>query len=189
MDTIQTISQFAVSNSVLIFALGGLTLLSVVLLFTVVRQRKQLQVQQNQRRRYGFLGKPLYAAIVVALFVGGFGLTYFASRYTPEVTISADTKIDINIKTQILAALPGGTQVRLSMVPSVNSKEWGGTAELTVDAYWNISGPTSLSQIELNLNSGNQGGFVTVLQPGTYQISVDLIIAGRRFSKTITTQI
>jgi hypothetical protein len=186
MDINTFFSQFAVGNAFLIFAVGALTVLSLFLILTVVRQKQQITTIQADRSRHGFLGKPLYAAVVFALFVGGFGLTYFASQNVQNVTVKADSEVEITIQVKILGASSTGTQVQFNVVPMVDGVEWAGVNGPEFDAFWTAIGPTEFSQIELSLTKSNAGGFIKVLRAGSYEITVDIIVNGNRFNKTAT---
>jgi len=186
MDISTFVSQFTVGNAFLIFAVGALTVFSLFLILTVTRQQRQLSQIQTTRGRYGFLGKPLYAAVVFALFVGGFGLTYFASQNVQNVAVKADSEVEITIQVKILGTTAEGTQVQISMVPKVDGVEWAGDRGPEFDAFWTATGPTEFSQIELGLTKSNSGGFIKVLRPGSYNITVDIIVNGNRFNKTAT---
>ncbi len=187
MDILTSIVQFAASNPVLLLAVAALSVISIFLGITVTRQRQQIAVlTAPPRRRYGFLGKPLYAVVVVALFVGVIGFTYYANQNVQNVTVSADTNVAIAIKTQVLGTTAQGNQVQISVVPSVDGVEWGGSHGPSFDAFWTAVGPSGFSQVELGLTQSNSGGFIKVLRSGSYQITVDIVVANRRFNKTVS---
>lgn len=158
----------------------------LVLVGLVINQNRK--IQDLQKPKYGFLGKPLAAFFAMAFLIGGAGFVFYTNNQQTDVPIaSADLTAEINIvATEVDPILK---QYRFNMVPVVNGVEWGGTSAYLFDSYWTITNSTAITDIELALTLNNKGGITKVLQSGTNSVKVSVFVQDKNFEKEIVVDV
>lgn len=171
-------------QSTLIAVMAGALMVAAMFAIIFNQQRKINQLEMQMKPKYGFLGKPLVAITLALLGVGGIGLTYYASNNIQNVVVNADINVEIAITTEQIGLSQVGRQnVKFSMIPTVDGFEWGTNGD-TFEVFWNITGPETITQLELGLHSKMTSGFIRLIKPGQYEINVDVIYKNKRFTKT-----
>ncbi|MBL8014953.1 MAG: hypothetical protein JNK26_02080 [Candidatus Doudnabacteria bacterium] len=169
-----TLTIIVIAN---IFVFGTLIML-------VLRQRNHIQqLEDDLKPRYGFLGKPLFTSLAVALMLGSFGLTYLIKQNSPDVSVTEEKRVEITIDYEVVADLGVKKDVKFKVIPKVDGKEWADDQTALFDAYWSFSGPEVFSEFESKLNEKDPGGFRRVLAEGDYRIRIDIVYLGKTWSK------
>lgn len=179
----QLLPQFSVDSTTLLVVLVLNVVLVGVLLAVITRQNKQIaDLNEANRPKYGFLGKPLYSAMLMIVLVGGFGSTYFFSQ-SQDVSTS-DTSDTLEL--QVTTSRQGSGELKLNVVPVVNGTPWG-AASSRFDAFWTVTGDSgTTSDFELSISKDKPGGIRFKLSSGVYQIRVDVVYEDQTWSKTIS---
>lgn len=169
-------------------ALFALVLIVMVVLVGVVLIQNR-KIKEMQKPKYGFLGKPLNAFIVLAIMLGGIGLTYYTTlnRTNQFEDVSADSSVDATI---VITQLDSVNQTyQFNTIPTIDFSDWGGSSTYTFDVYWTISNGDVYSQIELGLSSQNQGGIQLSLKKGTYTVKSTIYVGDRMIEKETTLEV
>lgn len=154
----------------------------LVLIGLVVAQNRK--IQDLQRPKYGFLGKPLAAFAFAAFLVGGTGFVLFVNNQQQTVNVAnADFTIDVTIIAT--ETNPVTHEYKLNAIPLVDGKEWGSNAAYKFDAYWTISNSTTQTEVEIGLNQSNTGGISKILTSGTNRVNVSVFSGERNIEKEI----
>ncbi|MEP7103684.1 MAG: hypothetical protein ABI721_03180 [Candidatus Dojkabacteria bacterium] len=164
-------------------ALFAVVIITVLILIGLVITQNR-QIQEMQRPKYGFLGKPLAAFAFAAFLVGGTGFVLFVNNQQQDVSVAnADFVIDLNIiSTQ---TNPVTNEYRFNAIPLVDGKEWGSSAAYKFDIYWTVSNSTTQTDVELGLNLNNKGGITQTLTQGTNRIKASVFSGSKSFDKEI----
>lgn len=176
-------STVAINQSPAFAALFAVVVIVVlVLIGLVVAQNRK--IQDLQRPKYGFLGKPLAAFAFAAFLVGGTGFVLFVNNQSQDVSVAnADFAIDLNlIATE---SNPVINEYRLNAVPLVDGKEWGENRAYKFDIYWTISNATTQTEVELSLNLENKGGITKQLTSGTNRVKAVVFSSDKTIEKEI----
>lgn len=154
----------------------------LVLLGLVIAQNRR--IQEIQKPKYGFLGKPLAAFAFAAFLIGGTGFTLFVAQNQQDVSVAnADFVIDLTIiSTEVN---PVTSEYTFNAVPLVDGVEWGNSAAYKFDVYWTISNATTQTDVELGLNLSNKGGISKTLTSGTNRIKATVFSGSKTFEKEI----
>lgn len=154
----------------------------LVLIGLVIAQNRK--IQDLQKPKYGFLGKPLAAFAFAAFLVGGTGFVLFVNRQEQDVSVAnADFVIDINIIAT--ETNPVTHEYKLNAIPLVDSVEWGNSAAYKFDVYWTVSNASTQTEVELGLNLNKTGGISKVLTSGTNRVKATVFSSDKTFEKDI----
>lgn len=165
-------------------AAGGFFAVAALTIVVVIQQRRITHLQELTRPRYGFLGKPLLSVALALAMVGGLVITYQATRNIDNVVVNADKNVEIRFQIQTTPVLPTSYKVDFAIVPSVDGVEWGKESADQFDIYWSVTGAESFENLELGKSRANVSGFTRFLNSGRYDITVDVVYANKRFTKT-----
>lgn len=167
LENVDPLLIAAVLSPVIIAMLG--------LLFVTVRQQRKInQLQEQLRPKYGFLGKPLYSVVALLVLVGGFGFTVIGNQNTPSVDdVSATNQIRATVDYEVIEVQGNSYLVRFNAIPYVNNQPWG-IQDQEFDIFWELTGPSSFSNVELALSANSNGGFTMQVPGGSYQIKLDV---------------
>lgn len=165
---------------------GILTLVlivGVVLVGIIILQNKK--IREMQKPKYGFLGKPLNAFILMAILFGGVGFVYYTTNNSQNnfVDVSADSELEASIiVTQVEVA---NRVYKFNVVPAIDSKEWGGNNIYKFDVQWTVANGEVYQAIENDISSQNLGGVTLTLKPGTYKVSATIFIDDKNEEVTL----
>jgi hypothetical protein len=157
-----------------------------VLAGIVVMQNRR--IKDMQKPKYGFLGKSLYAFVMLSVLVGGIGFVYYntTTKTNEFVTVNADQSFDANIViTQIDSYL---NEYKFNAIPLVDDKEWGANG-YKFDVYWTVTGDNVVTRIELGLTKENKGGVTVQLTKGTYTIKTSIFVGDVKIDKSTTLEV
>ncbi|MFS8131436.1 MAG: hypothetical protein ACMG57_05690 [Candidatus Dojkabacteria bacterium] len=154
----------------------------LVLIGLVIAQNRR--IQDLQKPRYGFLGKPLAAFAFAAFIVGGTGFVLFVNNQQQDISVAnASFTIDLNIIAT--ETNPVTHEYRLNAIPLVDGKEWGENKAYKFDIYWTISNATTQTEVELGLNLDSKGGITKTLSTGTNRIKATVFSSEKTIEKDI----
>lgn len=165
---------------------GILTLVlivGVVLVGIIILQNRK--IREMQKPKYGFLGKPLNAFILMAILFGGVGFVYYTTNNSQNnfVDVSADSELEASI---IVTQVDVANRVyKFNVVPAIDSKEWGGNNIYKFDVQWTVANGEVYQAIENDLSSQNLGGVTLTLKPGTYKVSATIFIDDKNEEVTL----
>lgn len=165
---------------------GILTLVlivGVVLVGIIILQNRK--IREMQKPKYGFLGKPLNAFILMAILFGGVGFVYYTTNNSQNnfVDVSADSELEASIiVTQVEVA---NRVYKFNVVPAIDSKEWGGNNIYKFDVQWTVANGEVYQAIENDISSQNLGGVTLTLKPGTYKVSATIFIDDKNEEVTL----
>lgn len=162
------------------------------LLIVVVRQKSQLkELKHPEQPKTGFMGKQIIPLFIAAMMIGGFGITYSVSNRTQTIPVSSEQEVSVSILTNHSSLNSGESAVEFSVVPYLDGIAWGGdTAGVyAFDVFWTVKGPKVFSQIELTLDSENNGGFTRTLPKGEYEVKVEMVFNGVTFKESKSVEI
>jgi hypothetical protein len=153
-------------------AAGVLLFIAIVVMgLMIIRQRRQLN--ELQRPRYGFLGKPLYSFAAMLIIVGGFGVTFYSVFQNQGGTqVSADKNILVRIEYKQVSIIGNTGRYKFNFIPNVDNVDWGKDKEL-FEVAWKITNlATNEVKIatESNLSNIKPGGLVYDLPRGRYKV-------------------
>jgi hypothetical protein len=169
------------SSYVVLFAIVIITLIVLMVVLLVLQRNK---INELQRPKYGFLGKPLMAMALVAVSIGGIGFTFYSANNSTAVEqTSADKKIDLKIKTTYSG---NGYDYYLNLIPTFNQQEWGGNHKYKFDVYWTIKNNYVVTEAEVGLNLDNKGGILKSLERGKNKIKVTVFFEGKSYTTETT---
>ncbi|KXK26219.1 MAG: hypothetical protein TR69_WS6001001214 [candidate division WS6 bacterium OLB20] len=178
MEFLQQQFTFTVSGA----ALVGIILLGIVSLISVFMLILRLihKIRTLQTPKYGFLGKPLYALVLVA--VAG-TITYFSYSFSsqPDFQIQASRTVTAEIKTSTVSTNGGMSIVSFEAIPYVNGiPYYGDSGEF--DILWNITGPVRIDKFEYGKTRADRSGFSESLQAGSYTARAVIVYEGRSYT-------
>lgn len=165
---------------------GILTLVlivGVVLVGIIILQNKK--IREMQKPKYGFLGKPLNAFILMAILFGGVGFVYYTTNNSQNnfVDVSADSELEASI---IVTQVDVANRVyKFNVVPAIDSNEWGGNSIYKFDVQWTVANGEVYQAIENDISSQNLGGVTLTLKPGTYKVSATIFIDDKNEEVTL----
>ncbi len=136
------------------------------LFFYVVRLNRKVNILTP---KFGFGGKNLSTVAIVAFLAGVVPLvTMLVSNSTEIRRQAADSKLVV-LNTQILESSEDEVVVGFSVVPMESGIAW---PEENYSAVWEVTGPTSFTFLEQDLDSQNPSYFTRVLATGNYMVKV-----------------
>lgn len=151
-----------------------------ILSFIIISQNKK--INQLQKPKYGFLGKPLAVIMVMSLLISSYGIIFIANQTATSVTgVSADN--DVNV--EIIYNEVGEDNYLFKIKPKVNNIDWGNNPEYLFDTYWTFGGTSVDTDIELDLSMNRSGGIVKELKPGRYIVKVNVFFENGSYEKEI----
>lgn len=161
-----------------------------VLVGIVLRQRNHISLLEDELKpRYGFLGKPIYSLMVVALMLGGFGVTFLVKQNVTDNSVSEEKMLEIKVTADVISTQDNAVKVKFKAIPWVDGVEWGGDQTTNVFSfYWSITGPQDVSEFESKISRTNPSGFELTLLPGAYDVRVDAVYLGKTWSKKFSFQ-
>lgn len=158
-------------------------IVGAVLIGIIVMQNRR--IKEMQKPKYGFLGKPLNAFILLAIMLGGIGFVYYATNNTSTefVDVSADSELDATI---VVTQVDSVNRVyQFNVIPSIDGNEWGGNSIYEFDVQWTISNGEVYQTIESGVSSQNTGGVRLTLKPGTYDVTANVFIDDKSTEATL----
>ncbi len=184
MNQTEPVEQFIPFIDILPILIGLASLAVIIaLVIIILKQRRQIeQIEEQSKPRFGFLGKPLYSALVVAIMVGGFAVTFYAQKQIKEFDVSADIKLTM----QINFATSGtgeSRNVEFTVVPIVDDVPWGKPGVGNFNVFWTISGEQEFYEVEVGLNEAEAGGFSRAMRVGEYEVRVDIVYIGKNWTE------
>lgn len=150
---------------------------AIVLVVVVIIQRRR--INEMQRPKYGFLGKPLNSLLLLTFLIGGVGFFYYASnmRDNEFTNVSASSELSGSI---IITEIDSSTRTyRFNVIPTIDNIEWGMTSSYSFDVQWTVANGDIYQSIETGLNLSNIGGLTLNLQRGTYQVTATVFVGDR----------
>jgi hypothetical protein len=175
MDPLVTDEVVATQQAVSTAGILTLVLIiGVVLIGIIILQNRK--IREMQKPKYGFLGKPLNAFILMAILLGGVGFVYYSTNSNENdfVDVSADSELEASI---IVTQVDVANRIyKFNLVPAIDSKEWGGNNIYKFDVQWTVSNGEVYQAIENDLSNQNLGGVTLTLKPGTYKVSATVFI-------------
>ncbi len=170
-DIVSTVVQ---PTMILAIVLPVGLVLSILIGMVILQRRKITQLQEAVRPKYGFLGKPLYSLMAIAILAGGFGFSVFTNQSNTDIVDTGATRaVKAIVYVETLEARGAEYLVSFKVTPVVNDKEWGIPTD-EYDAFWKVTGPEEFSEVELTLSLEEPSGFTKLIAPGNYEIVVDL---------------
>ena len=158
-------------------------IVGVVLIGIIILQNRK--IREMQKPKYGFLGKPLNAFILMAILLGGVGFVYYSTNNNQNnfVDVSADSELEASI---IVTQVDVANRIyKFNLVPAIDSKEWGGDNIYKFDVQWTVSNGEVYQAIENDISSQNLGGVTLTLKPGTYKVSATVFIDDKNEEVTL----
>lgn len=170
-------------DSMLLLLIIALGIVAALLAALIIQSKRVKDLQEAARPKYGFLGKPLMAMVLLAGMFGAILVTYNATFMpTDDPIVSADKNVTIEIQTEVIVNIDNEVVVEFKALPSVEGVLWGGMND-EFDIYWKINGPITLTQIELDRKRTVPSRFRKTLPKGEYILEVEIFYADRRFVK------
>lgn len=154
----------------------------LVLIGLVIAQNRK--IQDLQKPKYGFLGKPLAAFAFAAFLVGGTGFVLFVNNQQQDVSVAnASFTIDLTI---IATEVNHVThEYKFNAIPLVDGVEWGNNKAYKFDVYWTLSNTSTQTEVELGLNTDNKGGITKILTSGDNKIKATVFSSEKTIEKEI----
>lgn len=165
-------------------ALIALALVAVVCFVSVLYVIIRLigRIRSLQKPKYGFLGKPLYALVLVGM---AGTITYFSFTFSsqPDFQIQASRTVTAELSVDVVDSQNGTGLVRFEAVPYVDGIAYlGDNGEF--DILWNITGPVRIDKFEYGKTKADRSGFSESLQSGTYTARAVIVYEGKSFTFT-----
>jgi hypothetical protein len=152
--------------------------------FLLLQNRK---MQEMQKPKFGFLGKPITAFALGALLIGGFGIAFTGNLNTnTNVDVSVSEEI-VNVNLNIVSTQTNqfNNTYQFNIVPELNGVEWGKTGDVKLDIIWSVSNSTIKTDVEKDISKNNTGGVEFILQQGTNRINAKVTIQNKVYEKEI----
>lgn len=164
---------FTLSGTLIIIAsiISFLGILSALVLSFKLIQK----INENNKPRYGFLGKPLYQILALALIIGaGFGSVYIAYQDSDIQDTSANIELDTQLDIKVINQNTTNSDIRFEIIPIINESQWDENQEF--DLYVNIAGPEIITKTIVAANKiSNPAIFTENLDTGIYNITITII--------------
>jgi len=162
----------------------AIALIVVVVLLSIVIINQNNKIKEMQRPKYGFLGKPIYAVLLIVFSVGGFGLVYYGANKPLDVQqTEANRQVEVTIRAFSLSA--GSDTYSITLIPLINGKAWGNDNTNKFDIYWTITNTTVTTEVELGRILYSQGGLIKKLAKGVNKIKATVFFDGQSYDKEI----
>ncbi len=156
-----------------IIILAAIFILVIVGLLIFLLFRQQRQISNLQKPKYGFLGKPLSAAIVTiimgASIIGG---VFYLNNQDQELSYEASAdEVQIEVIKKCIQNTGSVYQYKLQVLPKVEGEVPAGSV---FDAYWTIDPNTANTQSlsEVNLAKNNPSEITVNIRQGTHPFIV-----------------
>jgi hypothetical protein len=122
----------AQSLSAILFILVILVGMIAIIVWQQMRIKK---MRVSETPKYGFLGKPLYSVLALAVLAGGVGLTWYNLTHgTEQVTVQAGETVEVEIVYNCNNT-ETGKQLLLNAVPNYKGADWGGQSTYSFDVF------------------------------------------------------
>lgn len=119
--------------------------------------------------KFGFGGKNLSTVAMIAFLAGVVPLVAMLASNSTEIRRqAADSKLVV-LNTQVLEKVEEEIVVGFSVVPMESGIAWAGAK---YSAIWEVTGPTSFTFLEQDLDSQNPSYFTRILAPGNYEVKI-----------------
>jgi hypothetical protein len=97
-DFISQISSAQTLSAVLFILVLVVGMLGII----IWQQLRIKKMKGPEQPKYGFLGKPLYSVLAIAVLAGGVGLTWYnLSHGTEQVTVQADETVKVDVTYEV----------------------------------------------------------------------------------------
>lgn len=186
MNAIESLQQGLIEREyatyVSIFVI--ITVIIAVLSFIIISQNKK--INELQRPKYGFLGKPIAVVLAVGLLVGSYGVIFYANRTSTTV---GEASADLELSAEVNYQKVGDKSYMFKVTPKVNSLDWGKNPENQFDAYWMFTADDVESEVELDISQNKPGGVTVNLEPGVYKVKVTVFLDTYKFEKEVEVEL
>jgi len=173
------------SQDILFVAVLGLVLI-MFLVVLVLNQQKRLN--QLQKPRYGFLGKPLLGLAATTLMAAGLvgGLYLVNQRDLQPLDAKADKNVTVEVAYQVLLDNRQTRKYQFSAIPKVDNIEYGEGNNGNFNLFWSFVGEQVLSSgtqglSEISVNTANPSVVEVELKPGIYTVRVLVVFEGKNY--------
>lgn len=163
----------------------SLIVLSVLVGIVVIQNRK---IQDLQKPKFGFLGKPISAFLLIALVIGSIGLVYYSSNREVGFTdVAAGSELKASI---VVTEIDGPAGIyQFNVLPSIDAIEWGGGDNYRFRVQWLVENGEVYQTTENSISLNNQGGVRLTLRKGTYNVSATIFIDDKSVETTLSSPI
>jgi len=145
--------------------------------FIIILLRK---VKKLSTPRIGFLGKPLYIALLSISIVSILFISYNVNKSQID-DVAAEKDVRIIINSEIIELKGDYAFVEISFIPYINNDQWGKDDD-SFKAYWNIIGKDKYTEVLTNVNKINPQKVTIQLARGQYEINLLIIYKGKAYS-------
>jgi len=185
-DFISQISSAQTLSAVLFILVLVVGMLGII----IWQQLRIKKMKGPEQPKYGFLGKPLYSVLALAVLVGGVGLTWYnLSHGTEQVTVQADESVKVDVTYEVKET-ETGKQLLLNVIPTYKGIAWGGQSAYKFDAFWTIKSTSKTwTEVEPELDINDVGGISIPVSSGSYTVDVDVVFEERVWTESITVTI
>jgi hypothetical protein len=166
--------------------IGGVVMAALMLTLTTVIVLQQRRIQRYSTPKYGFLGKPLVAAIISVFMGAGLigGLYLVSQRERVDFEARADLDIQLEVLQERISVNGNQATYKFTLQPKLDGQLYGTEPGAIWNAYWNFNpaGSTlpSASESEIGLNAANPSGIEVTLERGTYTLLVTVDYRGQK---------
>jgi len=170
------------------FTLNGITLTIIIGLFVlglaliiVYISRLEKKAKYYEKPKYGFLGKPIYPVVVVALLLGSIAVINLSLPQNKVVNIRAEKVVEANITGTIIGVSKEKQIIEFKLEPYVDNSVWGSDTD-TFDILWNVRGKESFDMFEFEKSRVNISSFSKLLPKGEYEVKATVIYDGKSYN-------
>lgn len=165
------LSEKDISTYATLFIIALFAIIAVLLVVVITQRNK---INELQKPKFGFLGKPLIAFAFVFLSLGSIGILLYSTQNRTNIDITnADLEIELSINVQKIENT--ASSYKINVLPIVNGIAWAGSDQLLFSAFWTIANNEgSFTDSEFGLSFSNPGGITKTLSKGKNKISVTL---------------
>lgn len=176
------------STTNLLIVAAALVAMIFFLVVVVISQRRKLQ--DLQRPKYGFLGKPLTAVATLIMLGGLVGGVYLVSQ--PETTpldANAGKNVTLNVEYKLVIDNQSTRVYEFSGIPVVDNVPYGSVGDETYSLFWNFTGtqnigPDTRGLSEIGVSKTKPSLVKIELKPGVYTLRVLVVHEGKNYVHT-----
>lgn len=175
-----------VQNSGAYLALFGVAVITILVLVAVVVMQNR-KIRDLQAPKFGFLGKPINAAIFIMVVLSSFSLFVYYTNNEKEVDNTVS--VNDNFELQIEYSKNNSNLYIFKAIALVDGEEYGNSSELTFDVLWTVTGEDILSHMEVDVSLDRPSNYQVKLTPGSYTITATIFVLNVEFNKTIQLEV
>lgn len=176
MDIIEFLSQeyrFTLTGFQITLGIIVLSIISFAIITLIVNLVKRIKFAETPK--YGFLGKPLYQATVLAVLALGGAAIFLANNPMVEPGSSyASEDIDYRLDYKIVKTENTRKYVDFEVVPILNDIEWSKDSDLKLNIFVSGTGSDMFTELMYDKSINNRARFTKILKPGKYQIKITI---------------